>query len=98
MFFFSILGICVEKTYISMRPWARQCESNGRANLFMILAVSLSVFFLVVVIVLSSGVRCVRCKSTPVVVEHHSHTRLSLTEFKQQQGGNNLPCAPLRYS
>lgn len=22
-----------------MRPWARQCESNGRANLFMILAV-----------------------------------------------------------
>lgn len=45
MFFFSILGICVEKTYISMRPWAQPCQSNGRANLFMILAVSLSVFF-----------------------------------------------------
>lgn len=51
MFFFSILGICVEKTYISMRPWAQQRESNGRTNLFMILAVSLSVFFLVLVIV-----------------------------------------------
>lgn len=45
MFFFSILGICVEKTYISMRPWAQPCESNGHANLFMILAMSLSVFF-----------------------------------------------------
>lgn len=48
MFFFSILGICVEKTYISMRPWAQQCKSNGQTNLFMILAVSLAVFFLVV--------------------------------------------------
>lgn len=47
MFFFSILGICVEKTYISMRPWAQQCQSNGHANLFMILAVSLSVFFFI---------------------------------------------------
>lgn len=28
-----------------MRPWAQQCQSNGHANLFMILAVSLSVFF-----------------------------------------------------
>lgn len=46
MFFFSILGICVEKTYISMRPWAQQRQSNGRANLFMIWAVSLSVFFI----------------------------------------------------
>ena len=64
-----------------MRPWTRQCESNGRANLFMILAVSLSVFFLVVVIALS----------TSVVVEHHSHTCLSLTELKQQRGVNNLP-------
>lgn len=45
MFFFSILGICVEKTYISMRPWAQWCESNGHANLFMILAVSSFVIF-----------------------------------------------------
>lgn len=44
MFFFSILGICVEKTYISMRPCAQQRRSNGRANLFMILAES--VFFI----------------------------------------------------
>lgn len=59
MFFFSILGICVEKTYISMRPWAQPCKSNGRTNLFMILAVSLSVFFLVVAIVLFHSVYCV---------------------------------------
>ena len=51
MFFFSILGICVEKTYISMKLWAQQCESNGRANLFMILAVSLSAFFSPVVVI-----------------------------------------------
>lgn len=59
MFFFSILGICVEKTYISMRPWAQQCESNGCANLFMILAVSLAVFFHVVVIALFNSVHYV---------------------------------------
>lgn len=52
MFFFSILGICVEKAYISMRPWAQHCKNNRCANLFMILAVSLSVFLLQPAIVL----------------------------------------------
>lgn len=29
-----------------MRPWAQPCKNNGRANLFMILAVFFSVFSL----------------------------------------------------
>lgn len=37
----------------------RACKSNGCTNLFMILAVSLSVFFLVVAIVLFHSVYCV---------------------------------------
>ena len=83
MFFFSILGICVEKTYISMRPWAQQCESNGCANLFMISAVPLSVFYLVLVIVLFKSVQCVL--QVYIVVECNFHTLLPLIEYKNHQ-------------
>lgn len=106
MFFFSILGICVGKTYISTRPWAQWCESNGRVNLFMILAVSLSVFFLVVVGVLFYSLYCVHLKPCLLLLDASlASTLLPLTGFKCQQGRDNTTsqdacppvCAPLTH-
>lgn len=53
----------------------RACKSNGCTNLFMILAVSLSVFFLMVAIALFQSVYCV-CWSLHL---------LSLTELHQNE-------------
>lgn len=66
-----------------MRPWAQQCESNGCANLFMISAVSLSVFYLVLVIVLFNSVYCVF--QVYSVGKHNFHTLLPLIYHKYHQ-------------
>lgn len=57
-----------------MRLRAQWCESNGCANLFMILALAFSVFFLAVVVLFNT--LCTSCT-------------LSLIEFKYHQVANN---------
>lgn len=64
----------------------RACKSNGCTNLFMILAVSLSVFFLVVAIVLFHSVCCV-CRSIHLLLMWnvsgaHFYLSLSCTKMK----------------